>query len=101
MIKYDILFIQRKEKRGEAQKRFDFLKKCANIKMTIEIKKDTIKDGKVRCKCGRFLFKTSKSGYIHFSTGVQMSLDGLEIKVKCTCGKITQVKIKNTIECAD
>ena len=42
-----------------------------------------------------------KSGYIHFSTGVQMSLDGLEIKVKCTCGKITQVKIKNTIECAD
>lgn len=90
-----------RKKGGKHKKRFDFLKKCANIEMTIEIKKDTIKDGKVRCKCGRFLFKTSKSGYIHFSTGVQMSLDGLEIKVKCTCGKITQVKIKNTIECAD
>jgi hypothetical protein len=63
--------------------------------MQIEIKKQKMSNKKTRCnKCRNFLFSTDDSGYLHFREGLSISSNGIEFKIKCSCGEVTKVKLR-------
>lgn len=63
--------------------------------MTINIKKENMKDKKTFCKkCRSFLFKSKENGYIEFKSGLDISSNGEQFIIKCSCGDITVVNLK-------
>lgn len=47
----------------------------------------------VYCSCGKFLYYI-KNGWVTSSKGMKVTSDGEIFKIKCSCGEITEFKIR-------
>ena len=63
--------------------------------MKISIKKNKMKQKKNYCEhCKNFLFSTKENGYLEFRNGLNISSNGTEFRVKCSCGHVTIISLE-------